>query len=162
MLGGAPGVGKTAAARRLLQLAEAGPLLVQWVDVDALWLHQPRRPGEPMTSMMRANLRAVAGNAARAGVDILVITWVFQSAGMHRLVVSLLPAGTAAVSVQLHASQGTWRRRCAADPERPLISEFYQDRYEQAQAAAADHVADTSGLTPAQIAGRVAAAIGLR
>jgi hypothetical protein len=162
MLGGAPGIGKTAAARRLLRLAEAGPLLVQWVDVDALWLHQPWRTDEPMTSMLRANLRAVADNGARAGVDVLVITWVFQSVDMHRLVLSLLPAGTAAVSVQLHASEGTWRRRFEADPERPPVSEFYQHRYEQAQDVAADHVVDTDGLTPGEIAGRVATAAGLR
>src|ERR1700749_4148876 len=36
LLGGAPGIGKTTTARSLMELAQAGPDLVQWVDVDAL------------------------------------------------------------------------------------------------------------------------------
>src|SRR5690242_8721514 len=79
MLGGAPGIGKSTVARRLLEIAEGGPHLVQWIDVDSLWLHQPWRADERMTAMMRANLRSVAGHAKRAGVDVLLITWVFQS-----------------------------------------------------------------------------------
>ena len=43
LVGGAPGIGKTSVARRLLEIAIAGRTLVQWVDVDALWLHQPWR-----------------------------------------------------------------------------------------------------------------------
>ena len=148
MLGGAPGVGKSSVARRLLELAASGPELLQWVDVDALWLHQPWRVDERMTTMMQANLRAVAGHAARAGVDILLITWVFQSAGMHRLVTSLLPPASTTVSVQLHAGPDTWRRRFQADPERPGLNEFYQGRYAAAQETPADHIVDTDGRAP--------------
>ena len=38
LLGGAPGIGKTTTAWRLMEFAQAGADLVQWVDVDALWL----------------------------------------------------------------------------------------------------------------------------
>jgi broad-specificity NMP kinase len=91
VLGGAPGVGKSNAARRLLELAENRPSLVQRVDIDNLWQHETWRVAERMTTMMQANLRSVADHAAQAGVDVLVITWVFQSAEMHRLVSTLLP-----------------------------------------------------------------------
>lgn len=74
MLGGAPGVGKTTVARRLLDLVQAGQQLVQWLDVDSLWQHQPWRVDERMTTMVRANLRAVAEHATTAEVDILLIT----------------------------------------------------------------------------------------
>ncbi len=74
MLGGAPGIGKSSVAERLLELAQEGPHLVQWVDVDSLWLHQPWRVDERMTTMVQANLRAVAGHASQAGVDVLLIT----------------------------------------------------------------------------------------
>lgn len=74
MLGGAPGIGKSSVAERLLELAQEGPHLVQWVDVDSLWLHQPWRVNERMTTMVQANLRAVAGHASQAGVDVLLIT----------------------------------------------------------------------------------------
>lgn len=80
---------------------------------------------------------------------------------LHRLVAALLPPGTTAVSVQLHAGYGTWRRRFEADPTRPSLSEFYRTRYEEAQATPVDHVIDTDGLDLLAVADRVAAAIGL-
>ncbi|MFI9824796.1 AAA family ATPase [Streptomyces sp. NPDC052013] len=161
MLGGAPGVGKTTVAGRLLELAHDGPRLVQWVDVDALWLHQPWRVDERMRTMVQANLRAVAGNASQAQVDILLITWVFQSAEIHRLVTGLLPAGTTTVSVQLRADHDTWIRRFEADPMRPGVNDFYQGRYAAAQGTPVDHVVETDGLTPMDVARQVAALIGL-
>jgi hypothetical protein len=122
MLGGAPGIGKSTVARRLLELAQGGPDLVQWVDVDSLWLHQPWRVDERMTTMMRANLRAVADHSAQAGVDVLLITWVFQSAEMHRLVTTLLPPASRTTSVQLYVLY-VW----VADPK-PRAQAFYRKR----------------------------------
>lgn len=95
MLGRVPDLGKSSVARYLLKLAESRPGLLQWDDVGALWLHQPWRGDERMTAMMRANLRAVADHAAHGGVDT----------EMHRLITSLLPAASTAVSVQLHAAR---------------------------------------------------------
>jgi chloramphenicol 3-O-phosphotransferase len=157
MLGGAPGIGKSTVARRLLELAQGGPDLVQWVDIDSLWLHQPWRVDERMTTMMRANLRAVADHSAQAGVDVLLITWVFQSAEMHRLVTALLPPASRTTSVQMHAGYDTWSRRFAMDPERPSLDEFYRSRYTAAQETPADHVVETDGLTPIEVARWVAA-----
>lgn len=161
MVGGAPGVGKTTVARRLLGLAAAGPDLLQWVDVDSLWLHRPWRVDERTKTMVQENLRAVARHAADAGVDVLVITWVYQSAEMHRLVAALLPPAAEAVSVQLHAGHDAWARRFAGDPERPGLDETYESQYAAAQATPADHVVDTDGLAPAEIARRIAGVIGL-
>lgn len=156
MLGGANGVGKSSAARRLLELAQGGPRLVQWVDVDCLWLHQPWRVDERMRGMVHANIRAVAEHAAQAGVDILLITWVFQSTEMHRLVAGLLPPTVTSMSIQLHAGRETWQKRFEGDPERPGINEYYQERYASAQATPADHVIETDGLTPIEVARRIA------
>jgi chloramphenicol 3-O-phosphotransferase len=156
MLGGAPGVGKSSAARRLLEFAQGGPRFVQWVDVDYLWLHRPWRVDERTTGMVHANIRAVADHAAQAGVDDLVITWVFQSTDMHRLVAGLLPPTATSMSIQLHASPETWRQRFEDDPERRGINEYYQERYASAQTTPADHIIDTDGLTPIEIARRVA------
>lgn len=155
MVGGSPGVGKTTAARAVMRLAERGPELVQWVDVDCLWLHQPWRVDERTRVMVEANLRAVAGNAARAGVDVLLITWVFQSAEMHRLVAGLLPPGTTSVSVQLLASPEVWRGRFEGDPERGEADDSYRRKYASAQGTPADHVIVTDGLTPGEVARRV-------
>jgi hypothetical protein len=159
MLGGAPGIGKSSVARHLLTLAEDGPNLVQWVDVDDLWLHQPWRVDERMKKMVQANLRAVASHAAQADVDILLITWVFQSTEMHHLVAALLPSGATTISVQLRARDDTWRQRFAT--ARPEPTEFYRARYREAQSTPADHVIDTDGLDPIEAAHRVAALVQL-
>lgn len=156
MVGGAPGVGKSSAARRLMGLAVRCPQLVQWLDVDYLWLHQPWRVDERTTAMVEANIRAVADHAAQAGVDVLMITWVFQSAEMHRLVEGLLPPTATRASIQLHAGRETWARRFEGDPERSGINEYYQGRYASAQATPADHVIETDGLTPLEVAHRIA------
>lgn len=84
LLGGAPGVGKSATARALLGRAAHGDRLVQRVDVDNLWLHQPWCVSAALRSMLQANLRAVLANADAARVDIVVVTWVFQGPEMAR------------------------------------------------------------------------------
>jgi chloramphenicol 3-O-phosphotransferase len=161
MLGGAPGVGKSSAARRLLELAEDGPRLVQWVDVDYLWLHRPWRVDERTRGMVHANIRAVADHAAQAGVDLLLITWVFQSAEMHRLVAGLLPPTATSTSIQLHAGREAWQQRFEGDPERRGIDDYYQERYTSCQATPADHVIDTDGLTPVEVARLIAEILAL-
>ncbi|HEY1179227.1 MAG TPA: hypothetical protein VGF17_23990, partial [Phytomonospora sp.] len=138
LLGGAPGVGKTSTATELLHLAQGGSELVQWVDVDALWSHQPWHVDAAMISMVQANLRAVIGNAATAGVELLLVTWVFQEASFHELLRELAPDGVKVATVQLLAREATWRERWAADPARPPIDEFFTDRYRAAQATPAD------------------------
>ena len=144
-----------------MELVEGGPRLVQWVDVDHLWLHQPWRVDERMREMVHANIRAVADHAAQAGVDVLVMTWVFHSAEMHRLVAGLLPPATTSTSIQLHAGHATWQQRFEGDPERRGINEHHQERYTSAQATQADHVIDTEGLTPIEVARRVAELLAL-
>jgi len=52
-------------------------------------------------------------------------------------------------------------RPVCGGPERPGLSEFYRSRYAAAQATPGDSIVDTDGLTPAEIASRVAAAINL-
>lgn len=148
LLGGAPGIGKTTTARALLDLAAQGARLVQWVDVDALWLHQPWRVDDAMRTMVQANLRAVMANADTAGVEVLVVTWVFQNEEMQSLVRGLAPPGTQLVRVQLVADESAWRARFTADGARPPIDEFFLGRYRDAQRTSADHRVDTTGLDP--------------
>jgi hypothetical protein len=161
LLGGAPGIGKTTTARRLMELAQAGPELVQWVDVDALWFHLPWTVDERWKAMVEANIRAVAGHAAQAGVDVLLITWVFPTADVHRIVAGLLPPGSKVTSVQLRAGHEAWARRFTADPERPSLNDNYERGYTACQAVPGDHVVETDGLTPIEVANAVALATGL-
>ena len=92
---------------------------------------------------------------------MLVIIWVFQSADMHHLVAALLPPASRITSVQLHASHETWSDRFEADSERPSLNDFYQSRYAADQVTPADYVVETDGLTPIEIAHRVAAVVTL-
>jgi hypothetical protein len=161
LLGGAPGIGKSTVGASLLTLAQAGQELLQWVDVDSLWHHQPWRVDERMKAMVQENLRSVADHAAQAGVDVLVITWVFQSVEMQRLVTTLLPSGTETTSIQLLAGHDVWSRRFESDRERPDVNDFYESRYAGAQATPADHVVETDGLSPMEVARRVAAVVHL-
>lgn len=144
-----------------MELVAGGPRLVQWVDVDYLWLHQPWHVDERMREMVHANIRAVADHAAQAGVDILLITWVFQSAEMHSLVAGLLPPTATSLSIQLHAGREMWQQRFEGDPERRGMNEHHRERYTSAQATPADHVIDTDGMTPIEVARRVAELLAL-
>ncbi|HSL58074.1 MAG TPA: hypothetical protein VK866_09560 [Acidimicrobiales bacterium] len=161
LLGGAPGIGKTAAARELLAIASMGEHLVQWVDVDALWAHQPWRVDERSRTMVESNLRCVLANSARAGVDVVVVTWIFQNEGMHRLVETLLPEGASLQTVQLLASERRWRERFTGDAGRPEIDAFYELRFAEAHATPADHRLDTDRMTPGQVAAELGRIVGI-
>jgi predicted kinase len=160
LVGGAPGVGKTTATRRLLDVAVAGATTMQVVDVDALWLHAPWRVDDRTKAMVHANITAVLANALVAGIDVVVVTWVFQDAVMHDLVRSLAPAGVDVTTVQLVVSEATWRARFESD-RRPPIDAFFESRYAGAQSTPVDHRIDTDGRTPEQIATALAEVIGL-
>lgn len=161
LLGGAPGIGKSACARELLRLAENGPELVQWIDVDALWLHQPWRVDDAMKTMVARNLRAISAHANDAMVDVLVITWVFQDSAMHELVKDLLPPSCRTLRIQLLASEDVWATRFRTDRHRPDLDEFFVDRYAGAQATLADWYVQTDQLQCSDVAVQVATAIGL-
>lgn len=161
LLGGAPGVGKTVAARELLGIAATGERLVQWVDVDALWLHQPWRVDDRTKAMVESNLRCVLANSLRAGVNVVVVTWVFQNQGMHSLVRALLPDGASVLTIQLLASEERWRERFEGDGDRPAIDDFFLTRYAEAQATPADHRLDTNCMRPHEVAAEVAHLVGI-
>lgn len=142
-------------------MAASGTALVQWVDVDHLWLHQPWRVDAASTSMLQANLQSVFANAESAGVDIIVVTWVFQSTQMQDLVRGLLPAGTPSTSIQLLADADTWRRRFQGDPSRPRVDAFFVQRYRDAQDTPCDHTVETGQREPAEIAFVIASLLEL-
>ncbi|PWJ54955.1 hypothetical protein SAMN06264364_105164 [Quadrisphaera granulorum] len=170
LLGGAPGIGKNSVARAVLthhhstsdgpdpqgDLRQATPLL-QWIDVDGLWLHQPWRVDQAMRDLVGANLRALLGNAAAAGVDVVLVTWTFHNNQLRRVVVDAAPEGTGVRTVQLVADQGVWEARFNADPDRPTVDDFYRGRHADAQAMRADVVVDTTAVSIEQAAARVAA-----
>ena len=157
LLGGAPGIGKSAVGRALLSKVMFGEPVVQWVDVDALWLHQPWRVSDETKTMVQENLRSVMANAAAAVIDTLVVTWVFHDAEMHALVERLAPADAELVRIQLVADEASWRSRFEADVERPPLNDFAVSRYHAAQRTPADHRLDVSRDDPAAVAEVVAA-----
>lgn len=162
LLGGAPGIGKTAAAENLLvDIAARGNTLVQWIDVDSLWRHQPWRVDDATITLLQKNLSAVLNNAASAGMDIALVTWVFQDPSFHDLVVRLAPGGVDVTTVQLCAQEHVWRNRFESDHYRPPIDEFFSARYFAAQRTPTDHSIETTTLDPAAVASEIARAIRL-
>lgn len=160
LLGGAPGVGKSSVARRLLVHAATSDRLVQWVEVDALWMHQPWEVTARTISMMRANLRSVLANAEAAGIHTVIVTWVFQNQELRDVVIGLAPAGIEIITAQLTLGTSAWRARWTSDPTRPPIDLFFEDRYAAANSLSADHLLATDNRTVAQIASTVATALG--
>ncbi|WP_457962507.1 AAA family ATPase [Arthrobacter sp. D1-29] len=155
MLGGAPGVGKTSVARALLRLIAGGGPLVQWIDVDALWQHQPWRVDDRTKLMLQRNLQALLANASAAGVDVVIVTWVYQNGEFHKLVAGLAPMKSDTVTIQLRASASVWHERFTLDSARPAIDDFFEHRYLAAQSTPADYIIETDELSESQIATKI-------
>jgi hypothetical protein len=102
--------------------------------------------------MLQRNLQAMLANAEAAGVDVVIVTWVYQTGEFHKLVADLAPLNSALFTVQLRASDTVWRERFTLDTVRPAIDEFYEHRYLAAQSTPADHIIETDGLDVTQIA----------
>jgi len=160
LLGGAPGIGKTSVARAVLT-HHAGAVdefpLLQAIDVDALWLHQPWRVDDVMRGLVAENLSALLGNAHRAGVEVALVAWTFHDEELRRVVIDAAPPHSPVVSVQLVAEVEVWRARFAADVTRGGVTEFYEERFTAAQAMNADVRIDVSRLSVDRAALEVAA-----
>lgn len=126
--------------------------MVQWIDVDALWQHQPWRVDDRTKLMLQRNLRALLANADAAGVDVVIVTWVYQSTHFHDLVAGLAPLNSETFTVQLRASDEVWRERFTVHAGRPAIDDFFEHRYLSAQSTPADYIIETDGLEVPQIA----------
>jgi predicted kinase len=153
LLGGAPGVGKSTAAHHLLEAVfrSGRELLVQWVEVEALWRHQPWQVNERTTRLRDENLRAVLTNAARANVDVVVVTWVFATAEDHDLVRAAAPDDADVTTVELTATEEEWSKRFASDPLRKPITDIDLQRWARPLGVTPDHVVPTDGLDGAAV-----------
>ena len=156
LIGGAPGVGKSTVTRLLLGIASGGSTLVQWVDVDGLWRHSPRRDDAALTRMRDANLAAVVPSAADAGVEVLIATAVFSSEDERRAVTAAAPADAEITTIQLHVDLEAWHDRIDSDADRPPVDEAFRRQHEGAQSIAADHVLDTSDVEAEDVASAIA------
>jgi hypothetical protein len=132
---------------------------VQWVEVESLWRHQPWHLSEQTTRLRDDNLRAVLANAQRAGVDTVVVTWVFATTAQHDLVRALAPADVDVTTVQLTASESVWRLRFGSDPLRKHPTDVDVQRWAD-HSVDSDHVVATDGLD-GQAVGRVLAGLVL-
>lgn len=148
LLGGAPGVGKSTAAHYLLEevYRRGGDVLVQWIELEGLWRHQPWQVNDRTTQLRDENLRAVLANAERMDVDTVVVTWVFETIQQYDLVGALAPADVDVTTVQLMASEKVWRLRFGSDPLRRPVADIDVQRWANHSSIGSDHVILTDDL----------------
>lgn len=146
--GGAPGVGKSSAVHLLLEevYRRGQGVLVQWVEVESLWRHQPWQVNDRTTQLRDDNLRAVLAHAQRADVDAVVVAWVFATAEQYELVRALAPADIDFTTVQLTANQPLWRQRFGSESRRRPIEDIDVQRWANHVGVDSDHVIATDGL----------------
>ena len=73
-IGGAPGVGKSTVARRLLVRLDHAV----WLNGDDLWRMHPFVVNQTTTSMVEGNIQSVLGSFVAAGFSYVLFTWVLH------------------------------------------------------------------------------------
>ncbi|MHB1445961.1 MAG: hypothetical protein ACYCZV_09940, partial [Acidimicrobiales bacterium] len=94
-------------------------------------------------------------NASEAGVDVVVVTWIFATADQEALIRGLAPADVDVVTVHLSATEPVWRRRFESDPLRKPVTGVDIDRW-ATRAITADHVVSTDGMAASEVGRAVA------
>ncbi|MET9487363.1 hypothetical protein [Nocardia sp. NPDC006630] len=160
-LNGTVGVGKSAVAEALAELEERGGTSHAVIDLDYIRRFWPAPGGDPFNLALElANLEAVVANYRAAGAERLILAGVIERRGdvaryaaatrAARLVVVRLTANRRSVDERL-------RGRHAGDPAG--LAWHLARAGELAgilDAAGVDDISvDTSGLTPAEVAGEV-------
>jgi len=83
---GAPGIGKTEAARRLFERLENSA----WLDGDDVWRMNPFRVDDTTIALAHSNIESVLRNYLAAGFSYVIFSWVLhQQAIIDRILKGL-------------------------------------------------------------------------
>jgi adenylylsulfate kinase-like enzyme len=156
---GPPGVGKTEVGWEIYTQLTQSDIGVGYVDIDQLGICYPEPPSDPDRNRLKArNLAAVVASYEAAGARCVVVSGVVDTAcGVPAdqiphaaLTVCRLRASPDLVRQRLVARSGQWRD----------VQAVLQEAAELDAGNVADVVVDTSGLSVAEVARQVRAAVG--
>lgn len=147
LLGGAPGIGKSTAARALYQ--ELNNSI--WLDVDDLWRSHPFRVDEATRAMVEQNTGCVVRNFLTAGYQHIIVTWVWhRQEVIDRLLGSLEGLAFDPKVVHLTADETALRARWEGDPNRGVVTDLALDRLKQCSVIQSVQV-DVTLLSPSEV-----------
>jgi len=156
LLTGAPGVGKTSLAEEMFDQLWARNVRHAVIDVDALCISYPFRPGDPFNNLTALeNVRAVWRNFAAQGIDRLILVRVVEDQEDVRALTDAVP-GAVVVVCQLVAGPSTVEQRLRRREVGSSTDSLVARGRELAEAGAGDGLADivveTEGIALPQVA----------
>jgi LDH2 family malate/lactate/ureidoglycolate dehydrogenase len=160
VLTGAPGAGKTTAARALIELC---PLRAGLVETDAMAAIHPWRVDDDFHRLVGDNLRACLRNYRDWGAGHVVLAGVVVPDGIYRELEPLLgEAGFEWQFYGLKAAPEALRQRIWRDPkpQEPAQRERWMFLDQVIESIPGIHLVDTTGRRPEEIAATIAAAEG--
>jgi hypothetical protein len=161
---GPVGVGKTTVAHEVGRLLRPSGVPYAVIDIDALAGSYPPPPGDGFNAQMAfRNLASVWRNYAEAGVQRLILAYVFETRQELEMVRQAVPGAELTV-VRLHASHDELRERVAGR-ERGSSREWHLHRAVELaelmdRERVEDHLVHTDGRDVLEVAHAVAEQAG--
>lgn len=157
MIGGAPGVGKSAVARELMTSLDN----CVWLDGDDVWRMNPWRVDERTRKLVVDNIIAVLRNDIAAGFDYAILTWVMHRQEIIAEIMTGLAGLNADIStVTLVCDADSLRARHRGDPRRGTLGDLPLRRLAESRLLPTTKI-ETSGRTVDQVAAAVRQLLGL-
>ncbi len=143
-IGGAPGVGKSTVARRLLVRLDHAV----WLNGDDLWRMHPFVVNQATTRMVEANLQLVLGSFVAAGFSYVLFTWVLHDQSIiDRLLNGITDTPFQFSLFTLVCDEETLKSRLTSDTSRCTDTSLALRRLQQTLALGSCKI-DTTGQTP--------------
>lgn len=149
LIGGAPGVGKSAVAREALRRLDR----CVWLDGDDLWRMNPFVNDEGMRRMVMRNVVAVLQSFMRGSFEYVLFSWVLHLDSVVDAILSaVLPPGGEARCFSLVCDEQTLLDRLASDPGRSTDPALALDRLRATRRQTRMEIVDTEGRGAVDVA----------
>ena len=143
-IGGAPSVGKSTVARRLLVRLDHAA----WLNGDDLWRMHPFIVNQDTTSMVEGNIQSVLGSFVAAGFSYVLFTWVLHDQSIiDKLLNGITDTAFQFSLFTLVCDEETLKSRLTSDALRCTDTALALQRLQQTLTLASRKI-DTTGQTP--------------
>ena len=155
-VGGPPGVGKSAAARRVFERVPGSA----WLDGDDVWRMNPFAPDDARRRMVERNISFVLRGFLEQGFETVILSWVLHRMDLvDRLVESLDGLEFELRFFVLLCSEDRLRSCIAGDPGRTTPVDRAAERLRQCAALPDAERIDTDALSADGVAERIVSAL---